>query len=540
MPITRYSSFATSVKSLALLLLVLTLPVLPGSIAAQSAIAPAVIVRMAPGQAPPAPAGTLVRRLGPDTYQLTYPARTARRNPSAALNADPSVLLWQADEAVTFRQTPTDELYPRQATHLELVGLPRAWDLTTGGTAPNGDRIVAAILDEGFDLAHEDILNNTWTNPGEIPNDGIDNDGNGFVDDLHGWNFKSDRPTFPSALHGQSVAGIIGAQGDNGIGTAGVNWSVDLMYFAIVTVSDIVAAYEYILDQRQRYNASQGREGSLVVVTNASFGVEGGRCSSYAVWADMYDRLGAAGVLTAASTAGRYWDVDVNGDMPTTCPTDYLIAVTNTDTLDRIWPSSGYGTTSVDLAAPGEHTYTTRPNNQYGTFGSTSAAAPYVTGAIALMYSLDCPLITERLRTDPAGLALFMRGLLLASVEPVPDLEQLTVTGGRLAVDRALDALLQECNAYTSGGGAEAGLRIQPNPTSRGGDIEVLNNALTLGTPYTLELYDSAGRLARRSRQPGGFAGSPLVLPTVGLAGGLYFMHLSGGGLSEWGRVVVR
>ncbi|MGB3548091.1 MAG: S8 family serine peptidase, partial [Saprospiraceae bacterium] len=291
MPITRFLLAAPWGRPFTLLLLVLCGQLSFTVLAAQSIAESTFIVRTAPGRSPAVPTGTLVRRLGPDTYRLTYPANGARQNPAAALNADPGVLLWQVDEAVTFRQTPTDELYPRQATHLELVGLPRAWDLTTGGTAPNGDRIVVAILDEGFDLAHEDLLNNTWTNTGEVPNDGIDNDGNGYVDDLHGWNFKSDRPTFPDALHGQSVAGIIGAQGDNGIGTTGVNWSVDLMYFAIETVSDIVAAYEYVLDQRVRYNNSQGREGSLVVVTNASFGVEGGRCSSYAVWADMYDRL---------------------------------------------------------------------------------------------------------------------------------------------------------------------------------------------------------------------------------------------------------
>ncbi len=341
------------------------------------------------------------------------------------------------------------------------AGFETAWELTTGGTTADGRKIVTAILDAGFDVTHEDLTESLWTNSREIPDDGLDNDGNGFIDDLHGWNFIGDSPAYPIVTHGTQVAGLIGATGNNARGVTGTNWSSRLMLFSINTVADIVAAYQYILEQRRLYNTTDGNAGALVVVTNASFGIEGGTCVDFPVWGAMYDALGEVGILTAASVANVSRDVDVVGDMPTDCPSEFLMGVTNVDQDDNRFSSAGFGRENVDLGAPGEGSYTTRPGNAYGSFGSTSAAAPYVTGAVALLYATPCPVLQELLQRDPSGAALLIRESLLASVRASPSLQNAVSTGGVLDVGRAQQYLLRACSGP---GSASPAASLFPNP----------------------------------------------------------------------------
>ena len=283
------------------------------------------------------------------------------------LRFHPELVGVQYNYAVQPRRVPNDPDYDRQ-DNLTRLGYPELWAETTGGSLPNGIPIVTAVLDAGFDVDHEDLRGNLWTNPGEVAGDGLDNDRNGYVDDLHGFNFIDTLGTeYPIDVHGTSVTGILGAVGNNGIGVAGTNWDARLMLFSIRTVADIVQAYDYVVDQRAAFNRSRGREGAFVAATNASFGVEGATCADFPVWGAMYDRLGAVGVLTAGSVVNAPLDVDVVGDMPTDCPSDYLLTVTNLGLDDNLHPSAGFGAQQVDLAATGEGSYTTRPADGYGT-----------------------------------------------------------------------------------------------------------------------------------------------------------------------------
>ena len=484
-----------------------------------------VLVRWAPGKTVSKWAGAQVQTLAESSrvQLLRFPDATTAAAALKALRQRPDVLAASLDQPVDFRRDPRDPNYPAEQENLRRAGFDRAWELTTGGRTAAGREIVVAVLDDGFDVSHPDLRDNLWTNAAEIPGDLVDNDGNGFIDDRHGWNFNGDRPTFGNAVHGTQVTGVLGARGNNELGGSGTNWDLQLMLFSIRSVSDIVGAYAYVLDQRRRYAETGGREGAYVVATNASFGIEGADCGDFPVWASMYEDLGRAGILTAGSTANRSWDVDLRGDMPTTCTSDFIIGVTNVGPDDRLWTSAAYGQRSIDLAAPGEGSWTTRPGGTYGTFGSTSAAAPYVTGAIALLHATPLPALEELTERDPAAAALLIRRALLEGVDRRVGLAGEIATGGTLNVAESQRLLARSLAAEVGEGLAIT--EVRPNPATDG--VTVFTNALVLNPELEVSLTDRMGRQWPLRWAPAG-AGN-LSLRFAGLPGGWYLITLSNG-----------
>ena len=154
----------------------------------------------------------------------------------------------------------------------------------------------------------------------------------------------------------------------------------------MIRESSIIEAYAYIWEQRKRYRLSAGAQGAYVVVTNASLGVDYANAEDYPIWCAIYDSLGREGILSVAATINKAVNVDEQGDMPTTCASEFLISVTQSTPENQLHSSSGYGATHIDIAAPGA-VYAARPNDTYNTFSGTSGAAPHVTGAVALMYA---------------------------------------------------------------------------------------------------------------------------------------------------------
>lgn len=420
------------------------------------------------------------------------------------------------------------------------IDAPEAWDITTGGLTVQGDTIVVAVIDGGFSLSHQDL--NFWKNYAEIPGNNIDDDNNGYIDDVNGWNAYNSSGNMASDNHGTHVAGTVGAKGNNTVGVAGVNWGVKVMPVmgSDQTESVVVEAYTYVLDQRRIYNQTNGAQGAFVVSTNASFGVDQGQPASYPIWCAVYDSLGAAGILNAGATANANWNIDAVGDIPTACASNFMIAVTNTTRTDARNSSAAYGATTIDLGAPGTQITSTLPNNSYGTMTGTSMASPHVAGAIGLMYAAGCQQLITDYKAHPDSVALIMRGYLLSSVDPIAALSGITTSGGRLNLYNALLAVQTYCSTTSTVGETQQPNSISgifPNPANE--TAQVVFNAANDGA-CELVVTDVLGRQVMTQQQEMTKGKNAMLLNVQALPAGVYFVNVvSGGQVSNAMRLVV-
>ena len=358
------------------------------------------------------------------------------------------------NESLTLRNLPSESLpndtfYPDQwslnSNEPGEIKVREAWKKTTGGQTPSGQDIVVAIVDSGFDHQHADLKKNLWTNVDEIPGNGIDDDGNGYIDDTHGWNAYLSNGNIKSSDHGSHVGGIIGAKGNNDLGITGLNWDVSLMPVSASSskTSVILEGYGYVLKQKKLWLETNGKKGANVVVTNSSFGVDYADCSSekYSLWNDIYNEMGKHGILSVAATANSNVDIDQVGDVPTGCSSDYIISVTNLTRKNTLSRYAGYGQESIDLAAPGSEIYSSIAGNDYDYMSGTSMATPHVAGAIALGHSYQKLSFEKRSQKFPGKNALKMKESLLESIDKVSDLKGKIKTEGKLNLSRYLDSI---------------------------------------------------------------------------------------------------
>ncbi len=287
-----------------------------------------------------------------------------------------------------------------------------AWDITTGDHA-----VLIAVLDTGIDRTHPDLAANIWTNPLEIPGNGIDDDLNGYIDDLHGWDFVyGDNDPSDYHSHGTHVSGTIGGVGNNGIGVVGVNWNVSLV--AVKILSDDGYGSDASIIPGIDYAAQIG-----ATAINASWG--GGGFSTAMM--ESIRHAGEAGVLFIAAAGNYSSNNDTYPFYPATYDVPNLLAVAATDNRDALAWFSNFGASSVDLGAPGVDTYSSLPGATYGYKSGTSMATPHVVGVAALIKSLAPDITMEGLRNQ-----------LLETVDQIPALAGITVTGGRLNAFSAL------------------------------------------------------------------------------------------------------
>ncbi len=292
------------------------------------------------------------------------------------------------------------------------IDAPEAWDLTTGSPT-----VRVGVIDTGIFYTHEDLAANIWTNSAEIPANGIDDDGNGFVDDVRGWDFANDdNDPLDDHYHGTHVAGTLGAVGNNGKGVVGVCWRVSLLPIKFIhssgfgVTSGAIEAVTYATRMRAD-------------LTSNSWG--GGAFSQ--ALKDAIDDAHRAGILFVAAAGNDRANSDSSPFYPASYASPNIIAVAATTATDGLAEFSNFGAASVDLGAPGVGILSCDRQDRYRVLNGTSMAAPHVAGVCALVKS-RLPLYTH----------LEIRDKVFSSVDPLPALEGKCVTGGRLNAFRAL------------------------------------------------------------------------------------------------------
>ena len=335
-------------------------------------------------------------------------------------SADPRVQFAEPDYILHAEATPNDTRFA-ELWGMQQISAPGAWDITTGASS-----VVIADIDTGVDYAHPDLAANMWHNPGETPGNGIDDDGNGYVDDVYGIDTANgDSDPMDDNGHGTHTSGTVAAVGDNGVGVTGVAWQARIMALKFLDgdgsgyTSDAIACINYAI--------AQDVAGVDVAAINASWG--GGPYSEGLRTA--INAAAARGIVFVAS-AGNGGDDEIGDDNDATpqYPASYdcanIIAVAATDSSDALAYFSNYGATSVDLAAPGVSILSTTGSG-YESWNGTSMAAPHVTGAIALC-AAEFPAETMSQR-----IARVLNG-----VDSVAGLSGKTTSGGRLNVQTAV------------------------------------------------------------------------------------------------------
>ncbi|MFM2182239.1 MAG: hypothetical protein RJB61_533 [Actinomycetota bacterium] len=377
--------------------------------------------------------------LARDAEKITLPKGLGVEKAIAVLSRAKGVRFAEPDYIVTTQVTSNDPsftngtlwgMYGDASSPANQFGsqAAEAW----AGDYIGSSSVAIGVIDEGIQVTHPDLVDNIWTNPIESAGrPGIDDDGNGYVDDINGWDFVSNDPSVydggsggSADTHGTHVSGTIGGVGGNGIGVAGVAWDVTLISGKFLgsgggSTSNAVRAVDYMTDLKSRHNLN-------IVATSNSWG-GGGYTQALA---DAIIRGGNSNILFVAAAGNSTSNNDTTASYPSNynCATatrtwDCVVAVAAIASNGSIASFSSYGATTVDLGAPGVSVYSTLPFNSYGSYSGTSMATPHVSGAVALCAAMN-----------PALTGSDLRGILLSTTQPTTSLAGKVVNSGRLDV----------------------------------------------------------------------------------------------------------
>lgn len=427
-------------RFIAVCLLILTLSALalsqktPDS--SDSYVKDEILIKLASGNAA-RPAIEALNRDGASVIEQLGDPGWKRIKLPAGRGVDDAVKLYAGFAGVEYAQpnfyyrlllTPNDPQFTSSGMYgLTKISAPQAWDLTTGSSS-----VVVADIDTGMRYTHQDLAPNAWINPGEIAANGMDDDNNGFIDDVYGWDFfyNDSNPIDDAGGHGSHTAGTIGAAGNNLLNVVGVNWNVKIMPIKIYspngtdsTSSMLVNAYAYIRMMKLR--------GVNIRVTNNSYGDCGEACGYDQATKDGIDAMGDAGILNvfAAGNSGVNNDVTPARSFPSVYTSPSILSVASSTNTDARSSFSCWGPTSVDLAAPGSgvlSTYNTS-DTATATLSGTSMATPHTTGAAALLSAYNPNLSVASLKAT-----------LMNNVDVLPAWNGLVKSGGRLNIFAAL------------------------------------------------------------------------------------------------------
>jgi len=416
----------------------------------------------------------------------------------ATFAKDPLVLRVSPNYRRSLDAVPGDTSYGQQ-WGLPQIGAETAWDTTTGSSS-----VVVADLDTGVDYTHPDLSANMWHNSGETPGNGIDDDGNGYVDDYYGFRPIDDTgDPYPyrhfsggdtDPAHGTHTAGIMGATGANGVGIAGTAWTTRIMAIegfrrdGYIYDSEVIQAIDYVIWEKNH--------GVNVVAVNASWGGAGYNASLRSAILS----LGSAGIVFCAGAGngggdGIGDDNDVTPHYPASYDCGNIIAVAASTQTDGLTVFSNHGATSVDLAAPGTNILSTVIGTQYESWNGTSMATPFVTGSVALLAS--------KYPSESAAQRLIR---ILQGTDAVAGLSGMCTTGGRLNVANALAAPPPGDDVIAP---AAPTLDQPVSPTNQ----STLSLSGTAEAHSTVTLYDGAGVLGTTTAGSDGAFGFAASLP---------------------------
>jgi subtilisin family serine protease len=303
------------------------------------------------------------------------------------------------------------------------LGLSEAWDLTTGEAS-----ITVAIIDTGIDIKHPDLAGNLWTNPSEIDGNGVDDDDDGFIDDIHGYNFWSESGSIQDDNgHGSHIAGVIGAQGNNENGISGINWNVRLMALKFTDAEGAGSTVKAI----EAIDYAIGH-GARIINASWTIRMDEQQFDAAALLKKAIRKADQAGLLFVDASGNQFrtgegLNIDVTPVYPAAFQLPNMITVGSLERLGGMAPYSKYGAEAVDLVAPGDGILSTLPDGKYGYMSGTSIATAFVSGAAALLLSLHPDLSPEDIKST-----------LISAVTERDTLSGLVASSGSLHVGRAI------------------------------------------------------------------------------------------------------
>ena len=357
---------------------------------------------------------------------LENPSRENVIDTIEKLKAMPNIEYAEPNYNVYEFSEPNDTYYQngKQAV-LDLIGANKLWDFDI-----DCSDVTVGVMDSGIQTNHEDLIDNIWVNTGEIVGDGIDNDGNGYIDDIYGWNCSdSNGDVSYVSNHGVHVAGIVSAVTDNSKGVASVARNAKIASIKIFNSSG-KSTLSYIIE-----GINYAKKNDINII-NCSFGGAGWGSTSVNIVKSAIDAVPDIFIVIAAgniATSTPQPDNDQTAVYPSqlTKDLDNVISVANTTSSDELSSTSHYGATSVDIAAPGTDIYSTIPTSSYGTMSGTSMATPMVASAVAVMRAVNPNISAKEIKET-----------LCSSSDKLSALTGKVISGGRLNAYNAVKAIM--------------------------------------------------------------------------------------------------